>query len=104
MAESESHKKAKRKASGSNEVGISRGRRLDSASKKRATEVERSGTKSGLEAAARRLRDSRRNQNVLQVPQKDMNKASEAMRKVGASGTVKNMSGTRRRHVKKKNK
>jgi hypothetical protein len=39
---------------------------------------------------------------VLQVPQKDMEKAVKAMKKVETSGTVKNMSGTKRRYVQKK--
>ena len=34
-----------------------------------------------------------------QKPQKDMNAAAEAMRKVGVGGTVKNMGGTKRRSV-----
>ena len=105
MAESESHKRAKRKAagkSGQNEVPLSRGRRLDAATRNRATEVERSGTSEGLKKAARRLRDSGKSQKVLQVPQKDMKKAAQAMKDVGVGGTVKNMSGTKRRSVPKK--
>lgn len=43
MSETDSHKRAKRKAAGKPEVKISGRRRLDSASPKRATEVERSG-------------------------------------------------------------
>lgn len=99
MAESNSHKRAKIKAagkSGKTEVKLSKNRRLDSASQKRATEVERSGTKIGLTKAAQRLKDSKRNQKVLQVPQKDM---AKAMKEVGAKGSVKNMSGTKRRSV-----
>lgn len=104
MAESESHKRAKRKAagkSGQTEVLLSGGRRLDAATKKRATEVERSGTKTGLRKAAQRLKDSGKPQRVLQVPQKDMKKAVDAMREVGVTGSVKNMSGTKRRSVSK---
>jgi hypothetical protein len=56
----------------------------------------------GLEKAARRLRDSGKPQRVLQAPQKDMTKAAKAMKDVGISGTVKNMSGTKRRSVSKK--
>ena len=105
MSESEAHKRAKRKAagrSGQTEKQLSGNRRLDAASPKRATEVERSGSSSGLQKAARRLRDSGRHQKVLQVPQKDMDLAADAMRKVGVSGTVKNMGGTKRRHISKK--
>lgn len=103
MAEKESHKRAKARAagsSGSTEVPISRGRRLDAATPGRATEVERSGTPQGLKSAARRLRDSGRSQKVLQVPQKDMPAAARAMRDAGVSGTVKNMGSTKRRSVR----
>jgi len=105
MAESKSHKKAKAKAagkSGKTEVPLSRNRRLDAATKKTATEVERSGSASGLEKAAKRLKDSGKPRKVLQVPQKDMDKAAASMKKAGVSGTVKNMSGTKRRSVRGK--
>ncbi len=107
MTESTAHKRAKAKAagrSGTKEKAISGGRRLDATSRKKATEVERSGSKDSLIKAARRLRDSGRSQKVLQVPQPDMHKAAEAMRKVGISGTVKNMSGTKRQSVSKSRK
>lgn len=105
MAESKAHRKAKRRAagrSGETEKKISGGRRLDAATRYRATEVERSSSMKRLLAAARRLKDSRKRQKVLQVPQKNLLSAIKAMREVGASGTVKNMSGTRRRHVAKR--
>lgn len=105
MAESQSHERAKRKAagkSGETEVPLSRNRRLDAATKRRATEVERSGTTQGLKKAAQRLKDSGKKQKVLQVPQKDMAKAAKAMQNVGVPGTVKNMGGTKRRSVRKK--
>jgi len=101
--ESSSHKRAKSSAAGKTgktEVPISRGRHLDAATARRATEIERSGTKQGLEKAARRLKDSGKHQKILQVPQKDMDKASQAMRKVGTKGTVKNMGGSKRRSVR----
>ena len=106
MAESTSHKNAKRKAAGSGgqtEVPLSGNRRLDAKTEsgKRATEVERSGSSAGLEKAAARLKSSRAKQKVLQVPNQDMSKATEAMRKVGVGGTVKNMGGTNRRSVPK---
>jgi len=104
MAKSESHKRAQAKAAGRNgqtEVPLQGGRRLDaqSASGHRATEIERSGTKQGLEAACRRLKASGATQHVLQVPQQDMKKACEAMRKTGTTGSVKNMCGSKRRSV-----
>jgi len=103
MSETPSHKRAKDRAagrSGRTEKPLPGGRRLDAATRGRATEVERSGSGKLLEAAAQRLRDSRRKQKVLQVPQKDMDSAASAMRRKGVRGTVKNMSGTKRRSVR----
>ena len=103
MAETKSHKGAKARAagtSGKTEVPLPGGRRLDAATDKRATEVERSGSNANLEKAARRLKSSGKPQKVLQVPQPDMSAAATAMKKVGVKGTVKNMSGTKRRPVR----
>ena len=105
MAESESHKRAKRKAagkSGKTETPLKGGGHLDARKKITATEIERSGTPRRLEAAARRLKRSRKRQRVLVVPQRDMDKAVAAMKKVGTTGTVKNMSGTKRRQARPK--
>ena len=104
MTESQSHKRAKRKAagkSGRTEVPLKGGQRLDAKTKsgKTATEVERSGSAAGLDKAAVRLKKTRSKQKVLQVPQKDMAKAAAAMRKAGVKGSVKNMSGSKRRSV-----
>ena len=102
MPESPSHKRAKSKAAGKagkTEVKLSRGRRLDAQSGKKATEVERSGSSQGLVKAAQRLKASGKPQKVLQVPQQDIPKAVKAMQKVRVKGTVKNMSGTKRRSV-----
>ncbi len=100
MSESKSHKRAKGRAPGQKEVPMSGNRRLDSASPKTATEVERSGTPAGLNAAESRLKASHRPRKVLQVPNPDMDLAVVAMRKVGVKGSVKNMGGTKRRQVK----
>lgn len=105
MSETTSHKRAKTKAagkSGKTEVPIKGNRRVDAMTPKKAIEVERSSSASGLEKAAKRLRDSGKPQKVLQVPQKDMRKATEAMKKVNVSGTVKNIKGSKRVHVPKK--
>ena len=104
MTESRSHKSAKRKAAGKGgrtEVRLKGGRRLDAKTKSgnTATEVERSGSNSALEKAAGRLKKSGSIRKVLQVPQPDMAKAAAAMRKVGTKGSVKNLSGTKRRSV-----
>ena len=100
MSESQSHKRAKAKAPGKTEVPISQNRRLDSATKKTATEIERNSQNLGK--AVDRLKDSRRSRKVLQVPQKDMSNATKAMRQKGVGGTVKNLSGTKRISVHKK--
>jgi len=105
MSEGKSHKAAKSRAAGRSgriEVPLSGGRRLDAATLKRATEVERSGNQKALEKAAGRLKSSGKPQRVLQVPEKDMGKAGKAMRRRGVSGTVKNMGGTKSRSVPKK--
>ncbi len=105
MTESESHKRAKSKAAGragKTEAPLRGNRRLDAVTPRKATEIERSGTITGLQKAAKRLKDSGKPQKVLQVPQKDMAKAAKAMRNIGLGGTVKNMGGTRRRSVPKK--
>ena len=102
MVETPSHKRAKGHAagkSGRTELPIKGNRRLDAATKKTATEVERSGSRPALERAARRLRASGKQQKVLQVPQKDLPKAVDAMKKIGVKGSVKNMGGTKRRSV-----
>lgn len=104
MAESRSHKQAKRRAagkSGKTEVKLPGGRRLDAATPRRATEVERSGSSTGLVKAAQRLKASKRTQKVLVVPQNDMSKAVKAMKKAGVGGTVKNLGSTKRRSVRK---
>jgi len=103
MAEKRTHKEVKTKAAGlkgKTEVPISRGRRLDAGTRSRATEVETSGRADRLTKAASRPRASHKPQRVLVVPQKDMPKARQAMRKVGVRGTVRNVSGTKRSSVK----
>ena len=102
MSETQSHKRAKGAAAGRTgrtEVPLSGGRRLDAATSKRATEVERSGSRTALDLAVRRLRDSGKPQKVLQVPQGDMSLAAQAMKDGGVRGTVKNISGTKRSSV-----
>ncbi len=106
MAETKAHKAAKTKAAGrggKTEAPLRGGGRLDARTKggRKATEVERSGDAGKLLTAARRLLKSGSPQKVLQVPQGDMAKAREAMRKAGTGGTVKNMSGKKRSSVRK---
>ena len=102
MSETTSHKRAKARAAGKQgktEVPLKGGRRLDAASPRTATEVERSGNRRSLDAAARRLKASGKPRKVLQVPQPNMSKASQAMKGQRVKGTVKNMGGTKRRSI-----
>ena len=105
MSETPAHRRAKNRAAGTGgktEVPISGNQRLDALSTggRRATEVERSGSRAGLDAAADRLKKSGAPQKVLQVPQKDMATAADAMRRAGVGGTIKNMGGTKRQSVR----
>ena len=100
MAETPSHKRAKGKAPGQKEVPISRNRRLDSASPKTATEIERNPQ--NLNKAVSRLKDSGRTRKVLQVPQNLMDDAVKAVKQKGGGMTVKNLSGTKKVSVRKK--
>ena len=107
MGESRSHKAAKSRAAGKKgktEVPLRSGKRLDAKVGNKATEVERSGDPRKLELAAQRLKESRTGKRVLQVPNQHMDMATAAMRKKGISGSVKNMSGTKRRSVSRKKK
>jgi hypothetical protein len=67
-----------------------------SANGKRATEVERCGN---LKLAVQRLKESDAKQKVLQVPTSDMQRVVKALKAEGISGTVKNLSGTKRKSV-----
>jgi len=103
MPEKSTHKSVKSQVAGKTgrkEVPLKGGRRLDVATKHKAAEIERGGFPR-LVKAAERLRDSRRSQKVLIVPSTSMTKAREAMRKVGVSGTVRNLSGSKRSYVPK---
>jgi hypothetical protein len=100
MSETQSHKRAKSKAPGKSEVPISKNRRLDSATNKTATEIERN--RQNIPKAVDRLRDSGRPRRILQVPQKDMKEAAKVMRQKGVGGTVKNLSSTKGMSISKK--
>jgi hypothetical protein len=100
MPESPSHKRAKSKALGKTEVRVKGGGRVDSATSQTATQVERN--QSNLSNSVVKLKASGRPRRVLQVPQHLMNEAAAEMRRQNVSGTVKNMSGTERRSVRKK--
>ncbi len=67
--------------------------------KYKAVEIERSDSMAALTKAAERLRTSDKPQKVLIVPAHSMKRAATAMAKAGISGTVRNISGTRREYV-----
>ncbi len=104
MAVSRAHRRAQKKAAGREgqiEKTLKSGARVDAITRVRATEIERGPTRTSLVKAAERLKESRRRQKVLVVPDSRMADARKAMREVGISGTVKNLSGTRRSPVAK---
>lgn len=103
MAEGTTHRRVKARAagkSGRTEVRISRKRRVDAVIGNKAVEVETSGQPKRLEMAAKRLKSSGKKQRLLVVPQTHMNKARAAFRSARTSGTVRNLSGTKRSTVK----
>jgi hypothetical protein len=84
------------------EPGRARRRRLKArAADRKAQEVDRSATPVGLERAAKRLKAVRAADRVLSVPQWNMDKAVEAMRRAGVSGLVTNLCGSQRVRVEK---
>ena len=98
MAESRSHKKAKGNAA-KKEVPIKGGRRLDAIRGHYAIEVERSGSKSGLNKALSRLKTQTNKSKILRVPQKDMEKAIEIAGHKGINVTITNLGKTKRKHI-----
>ena len=102
MTASESHKRLKSQAAGKSETKLKSGKRLDSASPKRATEIERSGTTQGLGKAVDRLKESRKPQKVLRVPNNDLQKAVKIAKEKRYKGLITNLGGTKRRNLKGK--
>ena len=100
MSESKSHRQAKQNAPGKTEVRVRGGGRVDSATPNTATQVERN--KGNLPRSVSVLKASGRPRKVLQVPQNLMPDAAKEMGRQNVPGTVKNMSGTKRRSVRKK--
>lgn len=84
------------------EPPLARRRRLKAQSKdgKKAQVVDRSGSNAHLEHSAKRLKTVAAEQRVLRVPQWDMRKAAEAMKRAGVTGVVSNLCGARVRRVR----
>ncbi len=109
MAESEIHKRSKKQAAGrggKTEVPLKGKKRLDALTKGggRATEIELSSTKEEIRNAVERLKESGAKQKVLRVNQKNMDVAIDAMKNADISGTVTNIKGSKKRHVRKSKK
>ena len=102
MQNSRRNKKGNGKAAGKSEQKLRSGKVIDSMSPKRATEIERSGSASGISKAIDRLKESKKSQQTLKVPQKDLSKAAKVAQKKNFRGSIANISGTKRRSVKKK--
>ena len=85
-----------------NETAAERRRRLDQRAKdgKKAREIDRTGNVVHLERAAKRLKHVKAENRVLIVPHWDMEKAAEAMRRAGVSGSVSNITGSHFRRIK----
>lgn len=82
------------------EAPRARRRRLRSRSgERRVQEVDRSESVAQLERAAKRLKVAHAAERVLVVPQWNMDKAIEAMKRAGVSGVVTNLCGTRKQRV-----
>jgi len=105
MSESKSHKSLQIRLLG-NPVRLRKNFLLASASMPRLQVAERprlngAGKPNSWNWLQKDYKESRANQRVLPVPNSDIPKAVEAMKKVGVGGTVKNLSGTNRRYVPK---
>ena len=84
------------------EPALAKRRRLAREAKegKKAETVDRTGSVKHLERDAKRLKHSKAEDRILYVPQWDMDKAEEAMRKAGVTGAVSNLCGSQRKRVK----
>ncbi|MBI3438121.1 MAG: hypothetical protein HY054_05620 [Proteobacteria bacterium] len=83
------------------EPALQRRRRLRAEEKegKEARVIDRTGSDKSLERAAKRLKHVRAEDRVLYVPQWDMAKAENAMRKAGVNGAVSNLCGSQVKRV-----
>jgi len=107
MGEKLPHKRLKNKLAGKQgetEVPLPGGQRLDAANKDTAFEVENSGNPDLIKLALQRLNKSKKRKKVLAVPQKDFDKGIEVMKKINFSGTIRNLGGTKKKHIRKKTK
>jgi uncharacterized membrane protein YkoI len=103
VPESDSHKKAKTSGpkGAKTEFPISRNRRLNASTSKKAVEVERSGDPQKITQAIQRLNTQKTKLKELIVPTEDLDKAKAiAEKEVKVKLTIQNLSRTKRRFVK----
>ncbi len=82
------------------EPARARRRRLKArGAERKVQEVDRSTSLAHLERAAKRLKSMHAAERVLVVPQWNMEKAVEAMKRAGVSGFVTNLCGTKKQRV-----
>jgi len=86
------------------EPALARRRRIDAAAKdgKRGVEIDRTGCVIHMERAAKRLKAANVADRVLRVPQWDMPKAVEAMKRAGVNGRVTNLCESKFRRARPK--
>ena len=102
MSESKSHRNLKNRLAGpkgTTEKKISRGRRLDARTARKAFEIERSGTSAGISKAISRLNSQKTAKKELRVPNAHLNLAVKTAKSKGTNVTIKNLSGTKRRTI-----
>jgi hypothetical protein len=95
MTESKSHKATKTKFKGKTcktEVKLKSGKKLDVSCENKAVEIERNQK---FDLAIKRLKESKKSELILCVPNWDMNKAVEKMKAQKVKGKVMNLSKTK---------
>ncbi|MCX7615952.1 MAG: hypothetical protein N2Z68_00950 [Patescibacteria group bacterium] len=83
------------------EVPLTHKRRLDVLRKKKAIEIERSGSPERIVKALNRLKSKKTLSKELRVPQWDLDKAKEIGKKKKMRVVIKNISGTKKRVIEK---
>ena len=98
MKRSNQHERLKKKERGIKEKKV-KGGRLDSSTKIKDVEIERTGSLQRLKHAIKKLKDSKKPQKVLRVPQKDMKKAEEIAKQLNAKITITNLQKTKSKKI-----
>lgn len=64
--------------------------------------VEKTGVHKNIAKAVKKLKATRKTKKVLKVPQNELRKAVQIMKEAGVSGTVTNLTGTKKRFIRAK--